>query len=90
MKGVLEKFEREDFPNDGLKRLSDVIGVNTVKLILLKCPGMTFHVPKAFYKQSDINYITKHKNDTPQEIAEALGLSVRTVYRKLESIKEPF
>jgi len=87
MKSVLDKFTREDLPNEGLRLLSDVIGVNQVKAMMVQLPGMTFHVPKDFHKQSDLNYIRKNADRPVEEIALALGCSVRTVYRKLDSIK---
>ena len=88
MKGILERFKREDLPNEGLRLLSDAVGVNTVKEILLKCPGMNFHVPKAFFKQSDLNYIKKHMNDKPEDIAGVLCCSERTVFRKLAHLRK--
>lgn len=87
MKGMLEKFEREDLPNKGLRILSDSLGINQVKEIMLTCPGQSFHVPKSFYKQSDINYITKHIKDDPKNIANKLGCSVRTIQRKIQAIQ---
>ena len=87
MKGMLEKFEREDLPNKGLRILSDSLGINQVKEIMLTCPGQTFHIPKSFYKQSDLNYITKHIDDDPKDIAYKLGCSLRTVQRKVLAIR---
>ena len=76
-------MEREDLPTDKLKELADVIGVNQVKAMLLKLPGYEIYVPKSFlYKKSDMNYIRQNPNKKPVEIAEQLGCSLRTAYRK--------
>jgi len=87
MKSILQKWDREDLPNEKMRQLSDVIGINSVKAILVKCPGMVFSVPKTFCRVSDINYITKNKDMPVPEIALNLGCSERTVYRKLELVK---
>lgn len=87
MKSVLEKFQREDLPNEGLRNLSDVIGINHVKAVMVKLPGVTIHVPKGFYKQSDINYIKKNIGQSPEVMADKLGCSVRTIYRKLKAVQ---
>lgn len=87
MKSVLSKFKRGDLPNEGLRVLSDVIGVNSVKAMMVQLPGMTFHVPKGFYKQSDLNYIRKNKDKPVEEMANDLGCSTRTIYRKLDRIE---
>ena len=82
MKSVVENFIREDLPNEGLKEMSDVIGINHVKALMVKCPGMTFHVPKDLYRQSDLDYIKKNFGETVENLANTLGCSVRTIYRK--------
>lgn len=87
MKSILEKWNRDDLPNEKMRQLSDVIGINNVKAILVKCPGMVFSVPKTFYKISDINYIKKNKGLPIAVIADKLGCSERTVYRKLELVR---
>ena len=86
MKSILQKFSREDLPNESLRILSDVIGINQVKEIMVRLPGVTVHIPKSFYKQSDMNFIIKNKKRPPKEIAQELGCSVRTVYRKLKAV----
>jgi transcriptional regulator of acetoin/glycerol metabolism len=86
MKSVLDKFKREDLPNDGLKELSDVIGINSVKAVMVKMPGVTVHVPKSIYKQSDMNYIRNNRDKSVSEMARELGCSHRTVYRKLKKV----
>jgi len=87
MKDLIEKFTKEDLPNKGLQELSDVIGINQVKAMLVKLPGVTIHVPKSLYKKSDLEYIKEHIDDAPEDIAEKTGCSLRTVYRKIEAIK---
>ena len=81
MKSILQKMTRSELPNDGLRELSDVIGVNRVKEMLVKLPGCTYHVPKTLYKQEDRHYIKTHPNKTAKEIAYDLGVSLRTAYR---------
>lgn len=87
MKKLLEKFTREDLPNDGLRELSDVIGINEVKAVMVKLPGVTIHVPKTIYRESDMNYLKTHKDDNPETLADVLGCSQRTIYRKLAALK---
>ena len=87
MKSFLERFEREDLPNEGLRCLSDVIGINNVKAIMVKMPGQTVHVPKDFYRQADINYIKNNMDMPVVEMARNLGCSVRTIYRRLDSLR---
>ena len=86
MKSILEKWDREDLPNEKMRQLSDVVGINNVKAILVKCPGMVFSVPKTFYRISDDNYIKKNRSKPVDEIAMKLGCSIRTVYRKKQLI----
>jgi len=87
MKQIVKRFERDDLPNDELKILSDAIGINQVKALLIKCPGQRFYIPKSVYKQMDLNYIRKNPGKTPQEIAEVLGIGLRTAYRKRAAVK---
>jgi len=87
MKQIISKFSREDLPNEELRVLSDAIGINQVKVIMVKCPGMKFYIPKAVYKQSDLNFIRKHPNLSAQEIADRLGFGIRTAYRKKAAVK---
>jgi len=82
MKSVLSRFKRVDLPNEGLRILSDVIGINQVKAMMVKLPGVTIHIPKDFYKQSDMNFIRKNPDMPVGKMAVELGCSVRTVYRK--------
>jgi len=86
MKSILSKFKREDLPNESLRLLSDVIGINQVKALMVRMPGCTIHIPKSFYKQSDLNFIRKNKTTPVKEIARELGCSERTVYRKLKTV----
>jgi len=88
MKGLFEKWTIADLPNPGLKELAEVIGLDNIKAMLVKCPGMTFHVPKDLYKQSDIEYIKTHLDDPISELAEKLGMSERTVFRKIKQVKQ--
>lgn len=87
MKSVLDDFSRDDLPNEGLREMSDVIGINQVKALMVKCPGVTFHIPKDLYRQSDLDYIKKNTKKTSAEIAETLGLSERTIQRKRRKLK---
>lgn len=82
MKSVLSKMTRDELPNNGLKEIADVIGINKVKEMLVKLPGCTFHIPKTLYKKQDSEYLNTHPNATIKEVSEALGVSVRTAYRK--------
>lgn len=86
MKGIFEKMEREDLPNEGLKKLSDVVGINQIKAMLVQLPGVTIHVPKIFYKQGDDNFIRKNMDMPVKDIAQKLGCSENTVWRKRRSI----
>lgn len=86
MKSILSKFKREDLPNESLRLLSDVIGINSVKALMIRLPGVTIHIPKSFYRQSDLNFIRKNKTTPIKEIAQELGCSERTVYRKLKLV----
>ena len=87
MKQILKKFKREDLPTEGLRLLSDAIGINSVKAALVKCQGMIVYFPKKVNKQSQLNYIVKNPRKTPQQIAEALGIGLRTAYRKMAAVK---
>lgn len=82
MTSILKKMTRAELPNDGLRELSDVIGVNRVKEMLVKLPGSTYYVPKTLYKHEDKHYIETHPDKTAKEIAYDLGVSERTAYRK--------
>ncbi len=88
MKSFLEEWERGDIPNEGLKSISDVIGINNVKSILVKFPGMTFHVPKKYYSQLDDSFLKKNKGEKATWLADKLGYSVRTIYRKLAKLAD--
>jgi len=86
-KSILANFDREDLPNEGLRLLSDIIGIDSVKVVMLKLPGTTIHVPKTLYKQSDNNYLMKNKDKPAKELAYKMGCSLRSVYRKLKAVK---
>ena len=87
MKGLFKNYHREDLPNKALMELSDVIGMSQMKAVLVKCPGMTFHVPKVLYRKSDMDFIRKNPDMKKDAIADALGCSLRTVYRKQLLVK---
>jgi len=87
MKGILEKWTREDLPNKGLRDMSDIIGVNETKALMFKCKGLTVTFPKTFDKQSDLNYIEKNMDLAPEVVAHNLGLSLRSVYRKRQEVR---
>jgi hypothetical protein len=88
MKSFVKKWNRDDIPNKGLKEVSDVIGINAVKALLVKCPGMTFHIPKKYYSQLDDSFLKKHRKEKATWLAHKLGLSVRTIYRKLQKLAD--
>lgn len=87
MKSLLKKTDREELPNKGLKILSDVIGINRVKELIVKCPGHIFYVPKRVFRERDDEFITKNFDGKNAEfISEKIGLSVRTVYRRVKKL----
>lgn len=87
MKSILSEYVRDDLPNESLKLLSDVIGINQIKVIMLKLPGVTIHVPKTLYRQSDNNYLSKHMDLPVKELSLNMGCSERTTYRKIKELK---
>ena len=87
MKQIVKKFKREDLPNEGLRLLSDEIGINPVKAARVKCRVMIVYFPKKVNETSQLNYIIKNPRKTPQQISEALGIGLRTAYRKMAAIK---
>jgi len=86
-KSILAKYNREDLPNENLRILSDLIGMDLIKVVMLKFPGTNIHVPKTLYRQSDENYLSKNKDKPARELAHVMGCSIRTVYRKLKQVK---
>lgn len=86
-KSFLLKLERKDLPNEGLRILSDIIGINKIKVLLVKMPGTVVYIPKYFHKQIDETYLGKNFKKPIDELALMLGVSERTVYRRLKNIK---
>lgn len=84
MKAILSKLEINDLPDNGLREIARIVGVNVIKELIIKCPGLSVYIPKTFHKIYTRKYINKHFNGSNHsELADDLGVSTRTVFRHL-------
>jgi DNA invertase Pin-like site-specific DNA recombinase len=84
MKAILSRIGLEDLPDNGLREMARIVGVNVIKELIVKCPGLRVRIPKTFHKIYTRKYIEKHfDGGNYNELATDLGVSRRTVFRHL-------
>jgi len=85
MKSILDRIEICNLPNDNLKALSMIIGINKFKELIVKIPGAKIYIPKSVKSISNKSYAIENFNgNNHQGIADHLGISKRSVYRLLK------
>ena len=85
MKSILDKIEIDDLPNDTLKALTSIIGINTLKELIVKIPGAKIYIPNSVKSISNKAYAIKNfKGNNHQEIADHLDVTKRSVYRMVK------
>ena len=85
MNAILDKVNVSDLPSAELKEVAQVIGISKLKELIIKCPGMKLYIPKSIKIVSNKRYVDEHFNGgNYKEIAEHLGITVRSVYRLRE------
>jgi len=78
-------MEIEDFP-ESLRPIAEAIGIAAVKTLVIKCPGKVFYIPKTLNSSYNANYIKENfVGDNYAEIADHLGITIRSVYRSLKA-----
>jgi len=84
MKAILSRIDVEDLPDNGLREIARIVGVNVIKELIIKCPGTSVYIPKTFHKIYTRKYIEKHfDGSNVDDLAADLGVSRRTVFRHL-------
>jgi len=84
MKALLTKLEIEDLPDNGLRELAKTLGVNVVKELFVKCPGITVYIPKTWHRLYIKKYIKRHfTGNNYEELARDLGVTKRTIFRHI-------
>lgn len=91
-RSILDTLTREELPTQELKDLADVIGINKLKEVLIKMPGQRFYIPKWYLREVDDNFILKNYTSQDvdknvEKIGQRLGLTTRTVYRRISRLR---
>ncbi len=87
MEALIRGLTDEDLPNEDMKYLATVIGLDAVKKLLTDCPGMNFYTPARMPTDFCKRYIEVHydpKKRNVRELSVALGITVRQVFRLLQ------
>lgn len=86
MDRLIDTLTANDLPNEDLEFLVDVIGLDNVKKLLTKCPGMSFYVPvklsSKFHRRYILDHYRKNENNV-RAIARALGVTQKTVWKTI-------
>ena len=85
MNAILDRIEIEDLQSQILKDVAQVIGIDKLKELIVKCPGAKIYIPKSVKIITNRKYANENFNGRNyQEIAEHLGITKRSVYRLLK------
>ncbi len=85
MNAILDKMTINDLP-DHLRPVAQAIGISAVKTLIVKLPGSVIYIPKTLNSSYNAKYIADHFNgENYQDIADHLGITVRSVYRSLQA-----
>lgn len=86
MENLISSLKASDLPNEDVRYLADVIGLEAAQLLLERCAGMTFYIPLKMSKDFHRQYIAEHFTGTVRSaraLAQELGITEQTVYRIL-------
>lgn len=83
MNNVFNQIKEEDLTPD-LKMISDICGIDTVRILLQHFGGLTFYIPKLTRLDDFIKrYISMYRDKSKKTIAKELGVSEQFIRKFL-------
>lgn len=90
---LINGLKASELPNDDLKFLQDVIGLEAVQKLLVHAPGMSFYIPTrlpaAFVREYVLRNFDPAEPNSSRVIAKKLRISERHVWRILKEDRPP-
>lgn len=78
----LLNIEIDDLPTPALRDAARAIGLPAVKTLMVKCAGEKIYIPKTLNSSYNKKFVKENfTGDNYHELAERLGVTVRTIYR---------
>lgn len=90
MTEAIEEMGINDLPNESLKFAAEECGLDVVKKLMEKCPGLLLSIPQKPGSAFTRRYVLRHYNgENTLVIARKLGISRRYVEKILASQTRP-
>jgi Mor family transcriptional regulator len=80
----IEDITVEDLPNEDLKIVAALVGLDTAVKMMCELPGIVISIPKNATLGAKIKYIKKHYDGSKKsryELAKACGVSENYIYK---------
>lgn len=92
MVDLMGGLKASELPNDDLKFLEEVIGLEAVQKLLLHAPGLSFYIPTRLPAGFVRKYVLLHYSEAEKNsraLAKKLRISERHVWRILAEVQPP-
>ena len=80
----IDYITMENLPNEDLKIVATIIGLNPTIQLMCEVPGMLISVPKNATLKARVEYVKKHYDGSKKsryELSKTCGLSENYIYR---------
>lgn len=79
---------KDDLPNDDIKNIADICGMDTAIKIMENMPGLLVNIPKNGMRKVKNRYIAEHYNGhNVKELAVICNMSMRHVYNVIKDLQ---